>query len=380
MAIAVLKINIYTFFPTKLWLKKHRYKDIRGSYSYFIRLSILMFIVLFFLSTAGCDSNHRPRLRLGAYFGAPFGIAYPNPEKLGKHMYSNCWGESIGLVYTSKGGFIDLGHVRDSADRTAYCSQVTYANLIRGNHEFTYRVMEPSKYCVKITYPENWEQEIDKEKIAKEVSIKVGQYLAYNSMVWHEMITWFGYKYTILFSEYISSFSWEDVYSDIIGVDIAGRALKDESGSYDNLMTKLIYEELKQLDVQQAKTAKKAEKKIKGKWFNGTIYPFTKLKKRNFDTGLDDGYVTPWLVPGICENTEKVSYAVPDSDFLNEYGFSFKVKIEPNISVKKKILKVVYPYKNGEYIIPDEHFSKIMEHIIEKEKAINGPEVNVPNL
>lgn len=373
----MIKYKNYSFIEGKLFLRKINFKNrqqIKGS------VIGLLIAAFFFFSTSGCCSNHRPRLRLGAYFGAPLGIAYPNPDNLGKHCYTNMWGESIGLVYTAKGGFIDLGHVRDSADRAAYCSRLAYENLIAGKTEFTFRLMEPSKYFVSIKYPENWDSRIDKEKIAKDISIKIAQYLAYNSMVWHEMITWYGYKYTFLFSEYISSFSWEDIYSDILGIEIAGRALEKDSNDYDSVMTKLIDDEFKRLDVQPVSTAKKAEKKIKGKWYQGTIYPFAKLNKRNFDVGFDDGYVTPWLIPGICDNTEAASIAVPNIDFLSEYGFSIDVKIEPKVRVKQKLLRIVYPDGKGKFIVPSKHFPELMKDIIKKEKLRNGPQVDVPNL
>ena len=247
------------------------------------KLFLITIITLIILSNTGCSSYPRPRLRFGAYFGAPVGIAYPDPNKLGKHDYYNWWDEKIGLVYTSKGGFIDIGHLRDSADRTAYCTQTTYQHLLKADKEFSFKLLEPSKYIVTIKYPENWNELPDKEKIAQEVAIAAGQYFTYNAMVWHEIITWYGYKYTGIFSEYISSFSWEDIYSDIIGIDIAGRALKESDDNFDEVMTKLIYDELAYLDAQPASTGKKAEKKIKGKWYNGSIYPFSKLKKRNLD-------------------------------------------------------------------------------------------------
>ena len=219
-----------------------------------------------------------------------------------------------------------------------------------------------------------------KKKLANEVAVKIGQNLAYNSMVWHEIITWYGYKYTGVFSEYISSFSWEDVYSDVLGIDIAGMALKDDSDNYNAVMTKLIYDRLDELDSQPVSIAKKAEKIVKGKWYKGTIYPFTKLKKRNLDIGLDDGYVTPWLIPGICENTKTIPCVVPDINILDEYGFAVDIKIAPKIAEGCKLLSIVYPDGKGEYIVPSLHFPVIMKDILEKEIKRNGPEVNIPNL
>lgn len=368
------------FLGKYLWLQKHRFIFKQVGCNYFIRLSFFFIFAVLLFSTSGCVSNGRPRVRLGAYFGAPLGIAYPNPNNLGKHSYSSCWGERIGLLYTSKGGFIDLGHVRDSADRTRYCTQVAYENLISDKTEFSFRLMEPSEYLVKIKYPENWDGQVDKENIAREISIEIGQNLAYDSMIWHEIITWYGYKFTGVFSEYISAFSWEDVYSDIIGIEIAGRALRKDSDKYDSVMTKLIYDELHDLDVQPVSVAKKAEKKVKGKWYKGLIYPFATLKKRNMDIGIDDGYVTPWLVPGVCQNTKPFLVAVPNLDLLQKYGFSIEVMIEPKVRIKKKLLRVAYPDGKGKYIEPAAQFPEFMRDIINNEKKRNGKDVDVPNL
>jgi hypothetical protein len=345
-----------------------------------MRLFVITLITFVFISISGCEYYPKPRLRFGAYFGAPLGIEYPDPQNLGKHQYLSCWGEKIGLVYTSRGGFIDMGHLRDSADRTTYCKHIIYENLLKGNKDFSFRLLEPSKYFVTIKYPENWNELPNKKEAAREISIGLGQYFAYEAMVWHEIIGWYGYKYSGIFPEYISAFSWEDVYSDLVGTQIASRALRENSDNYENTMTKLIYEELQYLDAQPVSTGKKAERTVRGKWYDGIIYPVIKLKKRNLDIGLEDEAVTPWLVPGICKNSEPLSYAVPKIDFLQKYGISAELKIRPDIFESKKILKVAYPEGNGKYIIPSKHFPEIMKDITMKEKARNGNEVNVPNL
>ena len=319
-----------------------------------------------FVSNAGCRSYPKPRLRLGAYFGAPVGIAYPDPNKLGRHDYYAWWDEKIGLVYTGKGGFIDLGHLRDSADRTAYCTLTTYEHLLKGDKEFSFSLLEPSTYIVTIEYPEYWNSLADKKKIAQEVAIAAGQYFTYHAMVWHEIITWYGYKYTGIFSEYISAFSWEDVYSDVIGIYIAGSALRQSTDNFDEVMTKLIYDEFDYLDAKPVSVAKKAEKKIKGKWYNGTIYPFAKLKKRNLDIGLD-GYVTPWLVPGVCSNKKPLSYPVPTLNIPEQYGFSINVKIKPKIMEEHKLFKAIDPNGDTKYIVPSRDFPKLMKDITKKE-------------
>ncbi|MHC5074598.1 MAG: hypothetical protein ACYTFE_07215, partial [Planctomycetota bacterium] len=83
---------------------------------------------------------------------------------------------------------------------------------------------------------------------------------------------------------------------------------------------------------------------------------------------MDDGYITPVLVPGLCEDQEPEPIRVPDIEILSKYGFSMEYKILPREWEKGKILKVVYPDKKGKYIYPEKHFPILMEYI--KEQAI----------
>jgi hypothetical protein len=41
-------------------------------------------------------------------------------DELGEHRYLGSQDEGNGIIYTATGGFIDIGHVRDQADWTAY--------------------------------------------------------------------------------------------------------------------------------------------------------------------------------------------------------------------------------------------------------------------
>ena len=86
------------------------------------RLSKLIYSALILSALAvigGCDMAEGPRPRLGSFFGSPTGMKFPNPEKLGSHHLKFGMNEKIGMVYTCRAGFIDLGHLREAADRTA---------------------------------------------------------------------------------------------------------------------------------------------------------------------------------------------------------------------------------------------------------------------
>jgi len=334
--------------------------------------------LLLIISLAGCQVGSRPRLRVSDYFGDPTGMRFPDPEKLGRHCLDDCGEEKVGMVYTCKGGFIDLGHVREAADRTEYASQIVYNTLIRSRTSCTYRIIEPARYHLTISYPDQWQNMSwqQKKDIARQVSISYGQYLAHTSLIWHETLTWYGFASSGVFSENISAFSWEDPYSDLLGTQLGGMALNTASESFEDAMTRLIYETLRQLDVQPAATARKAEHAIQGKWFEGGYYFFVKMKERNFDVGLDDGFVTPWLVPDICQNAVPQDCPAPDLSVLEKYGFKMRLQIEPLEFEKGKIYKAIN-LNHSEYLRPSVHFPEIIEHIRKEAEKMKGKEMDV---
>ena len=100
------------------------------------------------------------------------------------------------------------------------------------------------------------------------------------------------------------------------------------------------------------------------------------MKKRNFDIGLENGYITPTLVPEVssCPDAQPLPLPVPRLDALAQYGFSVKVEIEPHEWEKDKILRVVYGNRPGNRIVPDQQFALIMDDIRQQATAMYGPE------
>lgn len=335
----------------------------------------------------GCSASgpSGPKIRLSPYFGSD--INYLNPENLGEYCYGGCFSEKIGMIYTAKAGFIDTGHLIESVDRTKYISGIAFENLRIGNEEFSFDLVEPARYFVGVAYPSisvkypaNWIflNADEKEKIAKEISIDLGQYISYSSTIWHEIITWFGYSCVAIFPETPSSFSWEDLYSDLLGTRICARALQEKNGNFNETVTRIINEEIKKLDAQKPEIAKQATRKIEGKWFSGSVYPFIRMMKRNFDVGIDNGCITPWLVPGICKNN--IPELLPVPKIPSKQGFSFKIELEPRGPQGDRVLGIVYPNKRGKRIQPDAHYPKIMEYIRNQAIMQEGIGVDKPNL
>lgn len=325
-------------------------------------------VALFALAAVcGCQVGSEPRQRVGEFFGSPIGMTFLEPEDLGTHRYSPGSGERNGMVYTCRGGFIDIGHLREAADRTAYLAGVSYENLMAKEEMFSFRVIEPSRYWVKISYPENWDgmSEDERVAIADEVSICLGQYFAHTSLIWHEILTWYGFSSVGIFPEKISSFSWEDSYSDLLGTHLAAEALAGDEGQFDEVMTRLINEKLDSIEVQSANVSRRAARQIKGQWYTGGLYFLVDMKKRNFDVGLDDGYITPILVEGVgvCADSEPELCPVPSLELLLRYGFEMEVEIEPMTFQKGRIYRTAGLEGAGVRLRPDVHFPKILARI-----------------
>ncbi len=316
----------------------------------------------------GCHQSDQPKFRLGSFFGSPTGMTFTDPNNLGNHNIKRGWDEKTGMVYTCKGGFIDLGHLREGVDRTAYLAALTKKNLMDGKTEFSFDIIEPSTYWVKLTLPNDWQDKSvnDRTRIINEASVYLGQYFAHTSMIWHEIITWYGYSSTGIFPENISSFSWEDTYSDILGTTLAVEALLTEGDNFNAPITRLIDRTMKQLDVQPAEVAKKAANQIKGQWFTGNMYIFVNMKKHNFDVGFGDGHVSPLLVPGICPDAQPKYCPTPDMKFLKRLGMKLQLEIEPKSMERNKIFREIDLAKGIKKMEPKVHFPQILNQISKK--------------
>ncbi|MBN1360738.1 MAG: DUF4056 domain-containing protein [Sedimentisphaerales bacterium] len=315
------------------------------------------------------DSLNSPRIRMSCYPTASVGTVWAHPDNLGEHDYATGRREKDGMLYTCRGGHIDTPHVRKAADWTAYLAGKALTRLNKGDTKFSFKLWEPTRYYVTVDYPPGWKQLApqEKERIAREVSIPLGQYLAFNALTWHEIVTWFGYRPTPWYPEFPSAFSWEDTFSNLVGTRLAVEAMRDASRPYNEAMTVALEAELHRLGVQPRDVAIRAAKAVKGTWYTGEFLFLVDIRKRNLDIGLDDGMVTASVVPDLpeCPDAEPQSYPAPSLDFLSAYDFSVKFEIEPRELEKGKILKIVYPNRKDrkKRIEPALHFASIMEYI-----------------
>ena len=333
--------------------------------------SVLSFLFLSFFLIS-CSANSNIKLRSSPYWGSP--INWINPDSLGTYCYGGCIDEKIGMLYTKKGGFIDTGHLMESMDRTKCSYDVIRKNLILELSDFRFKLTEPATYAVHVGYPFDWRQKNkpEKEKIIDDVSIALGQVIAHRSTIWHESITWYGWSCMAIFPEKPSSFSWEDIYSDLLGSKIGAEALRT-GGEFEVTANQVMRRRIEELSPVSIKEAKRAASTINGRWYSALFYPMIDMKKRNFDVGFN-GYITPWLVPGF--STEDIQLcAAPSLDSASRAGFTFTVEVDPG-SVQGRRLAMIAGKNRVEL---DDDLQTIVEYIRHKAVEEKGYEVDKPN-
>lgn len=314
----------------------------------------------------GLDAG--PRIRVGYLPTPTLGTVFLGPEQLGGHGYRPNLSERNGQVYTCRAGPIDTGHARKAADWTIFLAAKTYRQIMKGETEFSYRMYEPSRYFVGLTYPKNWKDLSQQERgrIAYEVAVALGRYFAFVGVTWHEIITWFGFKSKGLEPEHPSAFTWEETFSNVFGIRAATLAIENNEHTYNQAMTLAFDTELRKLDAQPAHVSRRAANSVRGPWFTGDFF-FMTMKKRNLDLGLDDGFVTPTLIPSVseCEGAKPQPYPVPDLGLVSEYGFGVKFEIEPKIWEGRAILDVAYAGSKPrrDRVEPAVHLARIMAYI-----------------
>lgn len=243
-------------------------------------------------------------------------------DQLGDHVYNNSElsgitnlmgmsSENLGLLYTRRAGFIDIAHIRDTADNTLFLFSQIWPRL-----------------------GEEWQLELGTELTSRRIQFRaftppkseqqryilatfLAARLAYQMAVWHEIAQWYGYQSVFGFSEQVSAFSPEDLYSNMIGAKLSatlilsGRATSLDQ--YNSSMMAALPQVLHQLGaVNQTETRLQFDY-VDGTWWDSKRYLPQKflLLLRDYQTGNER---KPMMVPG--ENMPAASLALP-TQFAN---------------------------------------------------------------
>ncbi len=297
--------------------------------------------------------------------------------------------EASGILYTCRGGFIDVAHVRDNADRTIYlASQV--ARIIASGGTIPL-VAEGARRRIVV-------KPLDRQLVrlhgVREVVTGLAEWLDHQAGIWHEIATWYGWSSTP-FSERPSAFSPEDIYSNLVGAKIAGTVIRRHTPptelAYDAAVTALLKDALTKLGPLPRGATRRAFQYVDGIWWDSTKQiPDNRLvRHRNFSIGPE---LSPWKVEdagsfstlpaartefdGYCQGDWRpLRLSVPDR--LGEVPFRQMATLE--IEPEKRLITNGFPMpRSGSTMVTQDDFPYVIAAIGRAADAELGPGAGSP--
>jgi len=241
-------------------------------------------------------------------------------DNIGEHQYLGGKSEGNGIVYTYKGGFVDLGHLRDQSDWTAYLHSVILKNK---GHSDTKIILgkEGGLKMLELQIPAD---------ISNEDAALLAGRIAYDLSVWHEIATWYGASSVPFVPERYSSFSVEDDYSNQLGILIGIQAILSET-PYNQAMTFILKSKLETLEaVQTIEESCRAMDMVNGKWWSKEYkFPSKNFLLKHQIASYDTTF--PLLIPELVNvNISPVPVEIPMNNkynipLTNFYSLNFKL-------------------------------------------------------
>lgn len=236
-------------------------------------------------------------------------------DRLGQHQYNdsilagleNLTGlssENNGIIYTTRGGFIDTAHVRDTADMTVYIfSQL----LPRLGQAFTLEL--ESELAQRRLVFNAFTPPTDPEA-RYTLAAWLAAHLAFQLAEWHEIAQWYGFESVPGFSEGVSAFSPEDLYSNLLGARLAVSLILDgqtvSRDVYNAAMSTALTQALTHLGAQKPELTRFHFDMLNGHWWNNQQRVPEKylVLRRNYQMG-DNRLPTP--VPGELATPQRLT-------------------------------------------------------------------------
>ncbi len=306
-------------------------------------------------------------IRICCAFGANIGYAgipfakrndITSIDKIGPHTFMGSKEENNGIVYTRRGGFIDMGHMRDYADWTAYLYNLILASETDPELTTIHMGNEGGPKSLVLKLPPN---------LTNDEAIELAAKIAYDISLWHEISTWFGASYIPLLPERYSSFSPEDIYSNLMGTHLAIQALKSDL-EYEQAMTILIDKMLHNLEVVSTwEDTFNAMVKVDNLWYDGDKrFPSRKITiKRFLDT---DAALRPWQIPEENSFLEPYVLSKPDNSYSDYYEYQIRLNYK---FPKKSVLEEL-----NERVITQKDFPALIKHIHNDLNEMELKEIN----
>jgi hypothetical protein len=222
-----------------------------------------------------------------------------------------------GILYTKRAGFIDLAHVFNTAVLENDATKTIETALRQDQREIQLLKFDDSRVTLTMQGAT-----LDSEQDVQTAARAAGACVLYDLMTWHEIITWFGYKSTYVWSEKPSAFTYEDTVSNLVGVDVF-EAIPGEATPL-KLATALrgVLDDLGLVDKQ---AASRAVRSVKGTWWGPMLYT-----RRMLDIGQNGAPIRPWLVPGTKDDLHDERGPVAFIDPCTRMPGSYSLRIVPS--------------------------------------------------
>jgi hypothetical protein len=276
-----------------------------------------------------------------------------------------------GIIYTKRAGVVDLAHVTNTVLLSNDSSKAVAAALRRDQDWIRLPTFEGSEVTILFLSPPlgSGNAGTDSEQRIQTLSRITGECVAYELGTWHEITTWYGYKSTGVWTEKPSAFTYEDLVSHLVGVEVFEAIPGEPDRAKFGSALKRVLAELGLVD---KKLASEAIHSVKGLWWGS--YPYT---RRMLDIGENDGIVHPWIVPGAQEDLHDrqgpISFTVPCSRMPEDYSLS----IVPSSSILRRIRKSAPA--TPAVIHPDKDFPVLVNVIRSEVRKEMGEHATEPN-
>ncbi|MFO0829817.1 MAG: DUF4056 domain-containing protein [Phycisphaerales bacterium] len=266
-------------------------------------------VALWFGARSSGVGGEAPRARLGCLpFPGPMTLwCVADPDDVGRRASAQ-----RGILYTCRAGFIDLAHLRETADWTRFVHDRVRVAFERGERAVTFSDGCGAEYRLELADPAGGERGDDAAARRERAATLIAQRASYLVQVWHEAATWFGARTVPFIPEDRSSFTYDDGVAHVLGVRLAAAALDAvnarRSPSFEDALDDALARELARLRAVHAADTIRATDAVRGRWWrDGTCV------KRQMDVGLDTGVVVPWIVAGIglCDECPAEPQALP---------------------------------------------------------------------
>ncbi|OAN13370.1 hypothetical protein A3K86_16120 [Photobacterium jeanii] len=214
-------------------------------------------------------------------------------------------GENNGLMYTQYGGFIDLAHVRDTADDTIGLFFEVLTHLGK-----EHRIELPSELGPRYVNMQSFDVKGLSADQQWQLAAHLAARLAYFKAESHEIAQWHGYSSFSQWPETISAYSLEDLYSNMLGAKLSltliqQRKMLSES-QYNQNLTLWLNASLAELGAQPKEAVKAVLAAVDGHWWDSkqSIPSKFMILKRHYQLG---DHQTPYLLTADLVPTTKAA-------------------------------------------------------------------------